>query len=191
MRARKIVPPSMIRVLFFCWRCTFALRLSYFLSCFACFFALRSAFMDIPDVLSGEMELTLEPPTVPLHIAEPTETGPVAPAKGNYVVSSDEGVYLRENATTESTRLAALQKGTQLSIGAFKYDAANESFWGRTSADGMYGWVIMSALSPVETQEPTAAAAADRATTISGSSKYASTTATAVPTMAVTVSPVA
>lgn len=118
-------------------------------------------FMDIPDVLSGEMELTLEPPTVPLHIAEPTEAGPVAPAKGNYVVSSDEGVYLRENATTESTRLAALQKGTQLSIGAFKYDAANESFWGRTSADGMYGWVIMSALSPVETQEPTAAAAAD------------------------------
>lgn len=118
-------------------------------------------FMDIPEVLSGEIELTLEPTTMPLNIAEPTESGPVAPAKGAYVVSSADGVYLRENANTDATRLAALQKGTKLNIGAFKYDSANECFWGRTSSDGMYGWVIMTALSPDESEVTTAAPATD------------------------------
>lgn len=103
-------------------------------------------FVDIPDVLSGEKSLSAAATTLPLSINEPTESGPTAPPKGNYIVTAEDGVYLRESASSSASRVAVLEEGTKMSVSAFKYDSENEGFWGRVGVDGTYGWVLMSTL---------------------------------------------
>lgn len=109
------------------------------------------SFMDIPDVLSGEKSLTGETTTMALAIVEQTESGPIAPPKGNYVVSAEDGVYMREGASTSSSRILVLSEGIKVTVSAFKYDPEKECFWGRTGYNGNYGWVMMTALSRDET----------------------------------------
>ncbi len=111
----------------------------------------RLSFTDLPDVLSGEKVLSNTTTTMPLAISEPSESGPVAPAKGNYIVTAEDGVYLRESASSSAGRVAVIEKGAHIAVSAFRYDAENECFWGRTGLNGNYGWVIMTALTADDT----------------------------------------
>ena len=119
----------------------------------------KLSFTDIPDVLSGEKDLSATTTTMPLAINEPSESGPTAPPKGNYTVTAEDGVYLRETASSDAGRVAVLEKGAKVAVSAFKYDTENECFWGRTSSDGNYGWVRMDTLTfdstATSTTEPT------------------------------------
>ncbi len=103
----------------------------------------KLSFTDIPDVLSGEKSLSTVTTTMPLAISEPSESAPTAPPKGNYIVTAEDGVYLRDTASADASRVAVLEKGVRVVVSAFKYDTENECFWGRTSSNGNYGWVKM------------------------------------------------
>ena len=111
-------------------------------------------FVDIPDVLSGEKSLSSET-TMPLAISEPSESAPTAPPKGNYIVTAADGVYLRDSANDSATRISVLEEGTKVAVSAFKYDKEAEAFWGRVSADGVYGWVKMANLNFDSAPTPT------------------------------------
>ncbi len=121
----------------------------------------KLSFNDLPDVLSGEKSLSAASTTMPLAISEPTEAGPSAPPKGNYTVTAEDGVYLRETASSDAGRVAVLEKGAKVAVSAFKYDTENECFWGRTSSDGNYGWVMMTALTIDDTPTEPAATTAE------------------------------
>ncbi|MBE6812420.1 MAG: SH3 domain-containing protein [Ruminococcaceae bacterium] len=120
----------------------------------------KLSFTDIPDVLSGEKDLSVTTTTMPLAISEPSESGPTAPPKGNYIVTAEDGVYLRESASSSAGRVAVLEKGSKITVSAFRYDNENECFWGRTGLNGNYGWVMLTALTmddaPTESTETTA-----------------------------------
>ena len=129
---------------FLCIICAFLLFMNHY----------ELSFFDLPDVLSGEKKLSAENTTKALVVTDPTVPVRSDPPKGIYIVSSADGVYLRETASTDANRLAVLSEGTQVSISAFKYDSENEVFWGRANYDGTYGWVIMTTmtLKPNETE---------------------------------------
>lgn len=125
--------------------CVFLLLMNHF----------KLSFTDIPDVLSGEKSLSATSTTMPLAINEPVESTPTAPPKGNYIVTAEDGVYLRESASSDSGRVAVLEKGAKVAVSAFKYDKENECFCGRTGSNGNYGWVKMENLTFDSTTAPT------------------------------------
>lgn len=64
---------------------------------------------------------------------------------GDYLISADSGLNLRENPTTSSSKLVTIPKGTIVTITetAKIDDATSNAWWGKTTYGGKTGWISL------------------------------------------------